>query len=44
MDQKLAVLIIEDSENDAEINAQYLRKAGYNIQFERIETAGEMCG
>ena len=42
MDQELAVLIIEDSENDAEINAQYLRKAGYSIQFKRVETAGEM--
>jgi PAS domain S-box-containing protein len=42
MDHKLSVLVIEDSEQDAELNARYLRKAGYDIHFQRVETAGEM--
>jgi PAS domain S-box-containing protein len=42
MDHTLSVLIIEDSENDADLNSWYLRKAGYNIDFQRVETAEEM--
>jgi PAS domain S-box-containing protein len=42
MDHKLAVLIIEDSQVDAELNVRYLRKAGYEIYFMRVETALEM--
>ncbi len=42
MDQKLSVLIIEDSQNDAELNVLYLRKAGYIVNFIRVETDEEM--
>jgi PAS domain S-box-containing protein len=42
MDHKLSVLIIEDSESDAELNARYLQKAGYDIHYRRVETAEEM--
>ncbi|MCX6305172.1 MAG: PAS domain S-box protein [Bacteroidetes bacterium] len=42
MNDKLSVLIIEDSQDDAELNAWYLKKAGYNIDFTRVETPGEM--
>lgn len=42
MHQKLSVLIIEDSENDAEINAWHLRKAGYYVHFLRVETEEDM--
>jgi PAS domain S-box-containing protein len=42
MEQKIAALIIEDSQNDAEINVYHLRKAGYDVQFVRVETSEEM--
>lgn len=42
MDQKLSVLIVEDSELDAELNARYLRQAGYDIHYQRVETAEGM--
>ena len=42
MDHKLSVLIIEDNANDAELNAWYLRKAGYTVHFVRVETGEEM--
>ena len=38
----LAVLIIEDSENDAQLIVRLLKKAGYDIIFERVETAEQM--
>jgi diguanylate cyclase (GGDEF)-like protein/PAS domain S-box-containing protein len=38
----LAVLIVEDSENDALLIIHLLRKAGYEVAFERVETAEEM--
>src|SRR5512147_1866277 len=38
----LAVLIVEDSENDALLIIHILRKAGYEVAFERVETAEEM--
>jgi len=34
--------MIEDNETDAELNARFLQKSGYEISFERVETAGEM--
>jgi len=40
--RKLSVLIIEDSEEDAEQNVQYLKKAGYEVFSRRVETANEM--
>ncbi len=42
MEYKLSVLIIEDNENDAELNAHHLRKMGYNINYFRVETPAEM--
>jgi two-component system cell cycle sensor histidine kinase/response regulator CckA len=38
----LAVLIVEDSENDALLIIHLLRKAGYEVAFERVETAEGM--
>ena len=42
MDHKLSVLIIEDSQNDADLNVYHLRKAGYFVYFIRVETDEEM--
>jgi PAS domain S-box-containing protein len=42
MDHKLSVLIIEDSQNDADLNVFHLRKAGYFVHFTRVETDEEM--
>ena len=42
MNKKLFVLIIEDSEEDAEQNVRYLQNAGYDIHYQRVETANEM--
>ncbi len=38
----LAVLIVEDSENDALLIVRLLEKAGYAVVFEQIETAAQM--
>ena len=38
----LQVLIVEDSENDAYLIIHQLKKAGYTIHYERVETADEM--
>ncbi|MCX6268446.1 MAG: response regulator, partial [Bacteroidetes bacterium] len=42
MDHTLEVLIIEDSQSDAELNAHYLGKMGYEISFQRVENSEEM--
>jgi diguanylate cyclase (GGDEF)-like protein/PAS domain S-box-containing protein len=42
MPETLAVLLVEDSESDAQIMVRILKKAGYDPAFERVETAGEM--
>ena len=42
MEQKLSVLIIEDNQNDAELNVRHLRKAGYVVKFQRVETSPQM--
>lgn len=42
MDNPLAVLIVEDSESDAQLVLRLLRKAGYALVFERVETAEQM--
>jgi two-component system, NarL family, sensor histidine kinase UhpB len=42
MNQKLFVLVIEDSITDAELNVRLLRDAGYDVSYQRVETAGEM--
>jgi diguanylate cyclase (GGDEF)-like protein/PAS domain S-box-containing protein len=38
----LAVLIVEDSESDAKLIVRLLRKAGYEVVSEQIETAEQM--
>jgi PAS domain S-box-containing protein len=40
--EDLSVLIIEDNPFDAELNALALKKMGYSLRYECIETAGEM--
>ncbi|MCX6306119.1 MAG: PAS domain S-box protein [Bacteroidetes bacterium] len=40
--KNLNVLVIEDSEADAEINIRMLRTGGYNVTYRRIETGEEM--
>jgi diguanylate cyclase (GGDEF)-like protein/PAS domain S-box-containing protein len=42
VDSPLAVLIVEDSESDAQLILRLLRKAGYEVVFERVETAQQM--
>lgn len=42
MEIPLAVLIVEDSENDALLIIRLLKKAGYEVVFERVETAEQM--
>ncbi len=42
MAKPLAVLIVEDSESDAQIVVRLLEKAGYKITFEQVETAAQM--
>ncbi|HXG49025.1 MAG TPA: response regulator, partial [Methylomirabilota bacterium] len=39
MKTPLRVLIVEDSEFDALMMASLLRKSGYDVSFERVETA-----
>jgi len=38
----LHVLIVEDSESDAGLVVRLLNKAGYEVDYKRVETAGEM--
>ncbi len=38
----LRCLLVEDSESDARLIARALRKAGYEVVHERVETAGQM--
>jgi len=42
MKQKLFVLIIEDSQEDAELVVNYLKKEGYDISYQRVDTANGM--
>lgn len=42
MEIPLAVLIVEDSESDMQFILRLLRKAGYEVSFERVETPEEM--
>jgi len=42
MSNPLNVLIVEDSASDAAMVVRLLRKAGYDVRDERVETAGEM--
>src|SRR3990172_2149591 len=42
MTTSLAVLMVEDSESDAQLIVRALKKAGYDVVVERVETAGQM--
>jgi len=42
MGKPLRVLLIEDSENDAQLLLRELRRSGYEVEFERVETAEAM--
>ncbi len=42
MKKPLRALIVEDSEDDAILMAEELRRAGYEVYFERVETPEEM--
>jgi PAS domain S-box-containing protein len=42
MKTQLRVLMIEDSESDAELIIRPLKKAGYDLIFERVETAQQL--
>jgi PAS domain S-box-containing protein len=42
MNKKLFVLVIENSPTDAEQNVRLLRSAGYDISYQRVETAEEL--
>ncbi|HEY2461768.1 MAG TPA: response regulator [Candidatus Acidoferrum sp.] len=39
MNTPLRVLIVEDSEDDSDLLVRELRRGGYDVQFERVETA-----
>ena len=38
MKQKLFVLIIEDSQEDTELTVNLLKKAGYDVSYQRVDT------
>ena len=38
----LAVLIVEDLESDAQLLVRLLKKAGYELVYERVETDWQM--
>jgi PAS domain S-box-containing protein len=40
--QDLNVLIVEDSENDAQLMLREIRRAGYIVDFERVESKSDM--
>jgi PAS domain S-box-containing protein len=42
MGVQLRVLIVEDQEDDALLLLRVLRRAGYDLRFERVDTAGTM--
>jgi PAS domain S-box-containing protein len=42
MAMPLAVLIVEDYEDDAELMVLQLREAGFDVYHQRVETAGQM--
>jgi PAS domain S-box-containing protein len=40
--KQLRILLVEDSDNDAQLLAREIRRLGYDIQFQRVETAQEL--
>lgn len=43
MHDKLRILLVEDSEDDAMLLLHHLRKGGYTIDYKRVETAESMA-
>ena len=44
MTTPLAVLIVEDSEDDMALIVRALQRGGYDLDYERVETAAAMSG
>ncbi len=42
MNKPLKILIIEDSENDADLLRLHLKRGGYDLKYRRVDTAGEL--
>jgi two-component system, cell cycle sensor histidine kinase and response regulator CckA len=42
MNQRLRILIIEDSEDDAELLIRQIRRSGYQVVYERVDTPAAM--
>src|SRR5258706_10851451 len=42
MNHPLRVLLVEDSEADAELLARELKRAGYDVTWERVQSAGRL--
>jgi PAS domain S-box-containing protein len=42
MERKLRALLVEDLESDAALIVRLLEKSGYKVDFERVESEGEM--
>src|SRR5437868_4828360 len=43
MGQPLRILLVEDSEDDAELMLRELRRGGYEVNYERVATAEGMA-
>ena len=39
MSKRVRVLLVEDSEDDARIAVRLLKRGGFEVQFERVDTA-----
>ena len=42
MNTRLRILLVEDSEDDAQLLLREIKRAGYDVEFERVETANAM--
>ncbi|HLP14796.1 MAG TPA: ATP-binding protein [Bacteroidota bacterium] len=42
METVLRILLVEDSEDDAVLLVKHIRKGGYTVEYERVETAASM--
>jgi DNA-binding NtrC family response regulator len=40
--KQLRILLIEDSDNDAQLLLREIRRAGYDVEYERVETPEAM--
>ena len=43
MSKQLSALIVEDNEQDATLLVRELRRGGYDLSFDRVETSDAMC-